>query len=532
MEDPTSKGDESSKKVPATSSSSSGRRGKEVTVNTVNTAQQVPQQYSMNYTATPPTAPSYAPQAPQYRPQASTQPIYYSAPPPPPPSTAPSPVVHHYAPTPSQAPQYQPPIPRTSQPTQRVPPPQSQLGGAAQPRPRRQYPALPVPLSHIYRQIRDKIGTIAPGPSFDPTIQDQSKQCEYHRGAPGHTLDTCWRLRERIQEMIDAKEVVFNAVRPPNVQANPLPDHGSAPEPSINMITLCTSGKGEGEQGCSSPFVIEHIPAEAAVGFTGIDAPPAPLVIDILDREPYSDDKVPWTYEKGVGSLEQQFSVMGVSRSGRLYKNPATTDKGKAPDTEEETRPRTLHTPSKKDTPPTPIHSQTPLTQVTSPVMPTDISTAHSGILIGHPPPTAQTASNLVESARFTALEGMVNHLAANMATNMTELMAILRNQNQASSSFTLPLEHRPIVDPNPTVTPTFVSEVEDASFSAMAFAPTVHPINDPLPPPPAPTAIPLPPAAFLSTDSTMHTLPPLTVSMHPPIYTVPPPTVPPVTIA
>ncbi|PKI42993.1 hypothetical protein CRG98_036618 [Punica granatum] len=104
MEDPTSKGDESSKKVPTISSSSSGRRGKEVTVNTVNTAQQIPQQYSMNYTAAPPTAPSYAPQAPQYRPQASTQPIYYSALPPPPSSAVPSPVVHHYAPTSSQAP--------------------------------------------------------------------------------------------------------------------------------------------------------------------------------------------------------------------------------------------------------------------------------------------------------------------------------------------------------------------------------------------------------------------------------------------
>ncbi|PKI67543.1 hypothetical protein CRG98_012127 [Punica granatum] len=126
-----------------------------------------------------------------------------------------------------------------------------------------------------------------------------------------------------------------------------------------------------------------------------------------------------------------------------------------------------------RDTPPMPTHSQTPLTQVISPPILADISTAHSGVPIGHPPPTAQTASNLVESARFTALEGMVNHLATNMATNMTELMAMLRNQNQASSSFTPPLEHRPIVDPNPTVTPTFILEVEDASFSAMAYAPT-----------------------------------------------------------
>ncbi|PKI42997.1 hypothetical protein CRG98_036611 [Punica granatum] len=220
----------------------------------------------MNYTAAPPTTPSYAPQAPQYRPQASTQPIYYSALPPPPPSAAPSPIVHHYAPTPSQAPQYQPPVPRASQPTQRVPPPQT------------------------------------PGPSFDPTIQDQSKQCEYHRGAPGHTLDTCWRLRERIQEMIDAKELVFNAVRPPNVQANPLPDHGSAPGPSINMITVCTSSEGEGKQDGPSPVVIEYVSAEVAVGFAGVDAPHAPLVIDVPTRDPYSNDRVPWTYEGSVGT--------------------------------------------------------------------------------------------------------------------------------------------------------------------------------------------------------------------------------------
>ncbi|PKI47634.1 hypothetical protein CRG98_031985 [Punica granatum] len=159
---------------------------------------------------------------------------------------------------------------KVSQPTQRVLPPQGQQGGAAQPRPRRQYPSLPVPLSHIYRQIRDKIGTIALDSNFDPTIQDQSKQCEYHRGAPGHTLDACWRLRERIQEMIDAKELVFNAV--------------------------------------------------------------------------------PWTYEGGVGSLEQQFGVMGITRSGQLYESPAAADKGKAPAIGVEAIPEAPLTPPKKVT--------------------------------------------------------------------------------------------------------------------------------------------------------------------------------------
>ncbi|PKI39701.1 hypothetical protein CRG98_039914 [Punica granatum] len=222
MEGPTGKGEEPSKKAPGTTTSSNGRRGKEVSVNAVNPAHPTPQQYSTNVTTAPPVVPTYAP---QYRPQPPTQPIYYSALPPPPPPT----------------------------------------GGAAQPRPRRQYPSLPVSLSHIYQQIRDKI---ALGPNLDPTIQDQSKQCEYHQGAPRHILNNYWKLRERVQEMIDAKELVFNAV--------------------------------------------------------------------------------PWTYEGGVGSLDQQFGIMGITRSGRLYESPVTTDKGKAPAIGVEAIPEASPTPPKK----------------------------------------------------------------------------------------------------------------------------------------------------------------------------------------
>ncbi|PKI70617.1 hypothetical protein CRG98_008991 [Punica granatum] len=67
-------------------------------------------------------------------------------------------------------------------------------------------------------------------------------------------------------------------------------------------------------------------------------------------REPYSDDKVPWTYEGGVGNLEQQFNVMGVTRSGLLYENPAAADKGKALAAEVEAILRAPPTPPKKMT--------------------------------------------------------------------------------------------------------------------------------------------------------------------------------------
>ncbi|PKI73223.1 hypothetical protein CRG98_006358 [Punica granatum] len=108
--------------------------------------------------------------------------------------------------------------------------------------------------------------------------------------------------------------------------------------------------------------------------------------------------------------------------------------------------------------------------------------------------PTTQMASILVDSASFTALEGMVNQLATSMATNMTELMAMLKDQNLASSGFTPPPEYRPTVDPNPVVPPIYVTDNEDVSFSAMTHVLAIHLVNDSLPLPPAPTTVPLPP--------------------------------------
>ncbi|PKI40889.1 hypothetical protein CRG98_038730 [Punica granatum] len=119
--------------------------------------------------------------------------------------------------------------------------------------------------------------------------EDQSRRCEYHQSTPGHTTDNCWKLRERIQQMIDDKQLRFNAVRPPNVQANPLIDHGSSSRPNINMTSVCAIGEYETEQEASAPFIIEYVPLETVVG------------------------------------------VMGVTRSGRVYENPEAVNRGKAP---------------------------------------------------------------------------------------------------------------------------------------------------------------------------------------------------------
>ncbi|XP_031405687.1 uncharacterized protein LOC116214419 [Punica granatum] len=295
MEGPTGKGEESSNKVPATTSSSSGRRGKEVSVNAVNPPQPTPQQYSVNFTTSPTAAPAYFPPPLQHQHHS----VYYSAPPGPPPMAS-QPFDHHYAPSPTS----------------------------------------PRPL----------IRPISPGPNFDPSIQDQSKRCEYHQGAPGHTLDNCWRLLDEIQKRIDSNRLTFNAVRPPNVQDNPLPDHRPSSGPSINMIFVCTSGRDEDVQDNPLLFVIDYTPEEPTVGFVGHKASSTPFVVDVPAREPCADSKVPWTYEGSIGSVEQQFSVMGVTRSGRVYENPAAKDKGKAPATEVAAAPESSPFPSKRVT--------------------------------------------------------------------------------------------------------------------------------------------------------------------------------------
>ncbi|PKI64961.1 hypothetical protein CRG98_014655 [Punica granatum] len=219
----------------------------------------------------------------------------------------------------AQAAKHIPPISEAQQ----SPTSQGPQVGTSQHRPRRQYTPLPAPLSHIYRQLLagNQIQPISPGPNFDPSVQDQSKHCEYHQGAPGHTLDNCWRLWDEIQRRIDSNRLTFNAVRPPNVQANPLPDHRPSLGPSINMISICVSERDEEAQENPPPFVINYTPEELTVGFTGHVASSAPFVVDIPAWEPYSDSK-----------------------------RPAAKDKGKAPAVEDGATPESSPFPSKKVT--------------------------------------------------------------------------------------------------------------------------------------------------------------------------------------
>ncbi|PKI69660.1 hypothetical protein CRG98_009931 [Punica granatum] len=123
--------------------------------------------------------------------------------------------------------------------------------------------------------------------------------------------------------MINANEISFNEVKPPNVRANPLPDHGSSSRPTINMISVCAIREEEKVQATSVSFVIEYVPVEIAVAST-------PFVIEVPAREPYQGNRVPWNYGDNVANMEQDMSVMAITRSSWVYEDLELATKGKA----------------------------------------------------------------------------------------------------------------------------------------------------------------------------------------------------------
>ncbi|PKI66119.1 hypothetical protein CRG98_013477 [Punica granatum] len=199
IEGPAKKGEgESSRKTATATAPTNSRRGKEVSVNAVNLGHHALQQYLVSFTPAPSTTPTYAP----------------------PPS--------HYL---SQL-----PLNRFIT------------------RPHRPHFHQPRNKSFITTLL-----LLLKPHSTGPQLRELLSQCNRPQphwvnkvayrnlgnGVLGYTTDNYWKLREKIQQMIDDKKLFFNAVRPSNVQANSLPNHESSSGPTINMISVYTIGEYE-----------------------------------------------------------------------------------------------------------------------------------------------------------------------------------------------------------------------------------------------------------------------------------------------
>ncbi|KAI5437114.1 hypothetical protein KIW84_023293 [Lathyrus oleraceus] len=76
-----------------------------------------------------------------------------------------------------------------------------------------------------------QLRTLAPPIGRLPMGYDANARCNFHSGAPGHTIENCKAFKHVVQDLIDSKAINF--VSAPNVVNNPMPQHGRA---NVNMV--------------------------------------------------------------------------------------------------------------------------------------------------------------------------------------------------------------------------------------------------------------------------------------------------------
>ncbi|GAU51950.1 hypothetical protein TSUD_417330, partial [Trifolium subterraneum] len=105
-------------------------------------------------------------------------------------------------------------------------------------RPPQQFDPIPMKYAELLPALLGKnlVQTRPPPPIPEslPRWYRADLSCAFHQGAPGHDIEHCFALKSEVQRLIRANVLSFKDVNP-NVQANPLPNHGA----SVNMVFGC-----------------------------------------------------------------------------------------------------------------------------------------------------------------------------------------------------------------------------------------------------------------------------------------------------
>ena len=62
-------------------------------------------------------------------------------------------------------------------------------------------------------------------PNTSAPSYHSNERCAYHSDSPGHDTNGCWALKNKVQDMIDGKEIEFGPPETPNVITAPMPNH-------------------------------------------------------------------------------------------------------------------------------------------------------------------------------------------------------------------------------------------------------------------------------------------------------------------
>ncbi|XP_027168835.1 LOW QUALITY PROTEIN: uncharacterized protein LOC113768604 [Coffea eugenioides] len=199
----------------------------------------------------------------------------------------------------------------------------------------RQYEYNCRPLDQL--KAAGKIGMVPP-PTYPygmPAWYNPQAVCAYHSGAPGHSTVDCKALKHRIQDMIEAREIVIRKkeAQGTNINRNPLPEHANTIgvilddaeyEEQVQKLAREAEVFGVTDQ----PFIME-VPFEEDKRPFILDLTLAeskalePVVIEFPEQEPVlSLQRVPWNYDEPVIQIGEKSiakeEVSVVTRSGRI----------------------------------------------------------------------------------------------------------------------------------------------------------------------------------------------------------------------
>ena len=83
-------------------------------------------------------------------------------------------------------------------------------------RPQRKFTRINMTLAEVLPHLlRSNLVTLKEAPKNPNTTSPQynpNAQCAYHSESPGHNTNDCWALRNKVQDLIEAKEIEFDAL--------------------------------------------------------------------------------------------------------------------------------------------------------------------------------------------------------------------------------------------------------------------------------------------------------------------------------
>ena len=81
-------------------------------------------------------------------------------------------------------------------------------------------------LPHLLRSNLATLKEAPKNPNTTSPLYNPNARCAYHSDNPGHDTNNCWALKSKLEDLIDAQEIEFEAPEKPNVMTAPMPNHG------------------------------------------------------------------------------------------------------------------------------------------------------------------------------------------------------------------------------------------------------------------------------------------------------------------